>query len=95
VARITVEDCLDTESNRFALVVLAAGRARQLAHGALPRVVSTNRVAVVALREIAAGHVRFRENVKETIVAFIAEKKLRTAEMYSRSDSRRRKAVKA
>jgi DNA-directed RNA polymerase subunit omega len=91
VARITVEDCLDTESNRFALVVLAAGRARQLARGALPRVVSTNRVAVVALREIAAGHVRFRENVKETIMTFIAEKKLRTAEMYSRADSRRRK----
>jgi DNA-directed RNA polymerase subunit omega len=90
VARITVEDCLDKESNRFALVVLAATRARQLAGGAMPRVISTNRSAVVALREIAAGHVKFRENVKETIMTFIAEKKLKTAELYSRSDSRRR-----
>jgi DNA-directed RNA polymerase subunit omega len=90
VARITVEDCLDKESNRFALVVLAASRARQLAGGAMPRVISTNRSAVVALREIAAGHVKFRENVKETIVTFIAEKKLRTADQYSRADSRRR-----
>jgi len=91
VARITVEDCLAKEGNRFALIVLAAERARQLAHGARPHVVSHNKVAVVALREIAAGHVRFREHVKETIMAFIADKKVETADMYSGADRRRLK----
>jgi len=89
VARLTVEDCLAREGNRFALVLLAAGRAKQLAHGATPRVVSDNRVAVVALREIAAGRVRFNEDVKGVLTAFIAERKLQAAEVYARSDSRR------
>lgn len=76
MARLTVEDCLARESNRFALVVLAADRAKQLARGARPRVVSHNRPAVVALREIAAGRVRFNESVRETVDAFILEKNL-------------------
>ena len=76
MARLTVEDCLARESNRFALVVLAADRAKQLARGARPRVVSHNRPAVVALREIAAGRVRFNESVRDVVAAFIVEKKL-------------------
>ena len=56
MARITVEDCLEKVTNRFALIVLAAERARQLAHGATPRVTSHNKAAVTALREIAAGN---------------------------------------
>ena len=79
MARITVEDCLAKEGNRFALIVLATERARQLARGAAPRVVSGNRVAVVALREIAAGYVRFDQHVKDTVLAFIAEGKAITA----------------
>ena len=35
MARVTVEDCLDKVPNRFALVVLAAERARQLSRGAV------------------------------------------------------------
>ncbi len=89
MARLTVEDCLAREGNRFALVLLAAGRAKQLALGATPRVVSHNRVAVVALREIAAGRVRFNEQVEDVLNAFIAEKKLEAGEAYSRADSRR------
>ena len=88
MARLTVEDCLAREGNRFALVVLAADRAKQLARGATPRVVSENRFAVVALREIAAGRVRFNESVKDVLAAFIAERKLLAAEAYSRADSR-------
>ena len=91
MARITVEDCLDKENNRFALIVLAAERARQLAHGATPRVVSHNKVAVVALREIAAGHVRFNERVKDIVLAFIAERKLRAGEEGVGPDERRRR----
>lgn len=91
MARLTVEDCLVRENNRFALVVLAADRAKQLARGARPRVISHNRPAVVALREIAAGHVRFNESVADVVAAFIAEKKLDHAtDRHSRSDSRRR-----
>ncbi len=76
MARITVEDCLEKESNRFALIVLAAERARQLAKGARPLVRCDNKPAVSALREIAAGKVRFVENVKGVLVTYIAETKL-------------------
>jgi DNA-directed RNA polymerase subunit omega len=75
VARITVEDCLEKESNRFALIVLAAERARQLAKGARPLVQCDNKPAVSALREIAAGKVKFVENVKSVLVTYIAETK--------------------
>ncbi len=33
MARVTVEDCLEQEESRFALVVLAAARCRQLMKG--------------------------------------------------------------
>ena len=59
MARITVEDCLDKVSSRFELVLLAARRARQLAKGAKPLIVADNRDVVIALREIAAGKVRW------------------------------------
>ena len=57
MARITVEDCLQKVNNRFALIHMAAKRVRQLRKGAEPMVVSKNRDVVIALREIAAGHV--------------------------------------
>ena len=60
MARVTVEDCLQNIDNRFALVLLASQRARQLLKGAKPTVEhSKNKAAVLALREIAAGHVYF------------------------------------
>ena len=59
MARVTVEDCLEREENRFALVVLAANRTRQLMKGAHPLVHSKNKAAVTALREIAAGKVHY------------------------------------
>lgn len=76
MARITVEDCLEKEPNRFALIVLAAERARQLAKSARPLVICDNKPAVTALREIAAGKVKFVENVKGVLVQYIAETKL-------------------
>ena len=61
MARITVEDCLTKENNRFALVQLAAKRTKQLLTGA--RVLlgeqRGNKAVVTALREIASGQVRF------------------------------------
>jgi len=59
MARITVEDCLDHVKSRFDLVLLASIRAKQLLKGAKPLVVSDNRDIVIALREIAAGKVRW------------------------------------
>ncbi|HYB19434.1 MAG TPA: DNA-directed RNA polymerase subunit omega [Thermodesulfobacteriota bacterium] len=57
MARISVEDCLKKVSNRFALVLLASARTKQLYKGSKPRVQSDNKEIVLALREIAAGKV--------------------------------------
>ena len=58
MARITVEDCLENIDNIFEMVLVAAKRARRVAHGAEPMVAFENdKPTVVALREIAAGHV--------------------------------------
>jgi DNA-directed RNA polymerase subunit omega len=58
MARVTIEDCLDKVSTRFALVILTAKRVRQLEKGAKRLVGSKNKNIVEALREIAAGKVR-------------------------------------
>jgi len=58
MARITVEDCLDNIENIFEMVLVAAKRARRVAHGADPMVeLENDKPTVIALREIAAGHV--------------------------------------
>ena len=75
MARVTVEDCLEHEENRFALVILAAQRTRQLMKGAPALVPSKNRAAVTALREIAARKVYFSRNVGEVVQEFISEQK--------------------
>ena len=77
MARVTVEDCLEQVNNRFALVILAAERARQIAGGVKPLVHCDNKPAVTALREVAAGQVRFNENVEGTIRQYRAEIKAR------------------
>jgi DNA-directed RNA polymerase subunit omega len=77
VARVTVEDCLEKVNNRFALVVLGAERARQIASGIKPLVRCDNKPAVTALREVASGQVRFNENVEGTIRQYLAEIKSR------------------
>ena len=60
MARITVEDCLTKETNRFALVLLASKRTKQILRGGKTLVTdSKNKAVVTALREIAAGKVRF------------------------------------
>ncbi len=75
MARVTVEDCLDREENRFALVVLAAGRARELLKGASPLVASRNKFAVTALREVAAGKVKFSESTQAAVIRWIDAQK--------------------
>lgn len=65
MARITIEDCLEKIDNRFALVLLAARRAKQLLKGSQPLVQSDNKAIVTALREIAAGKVAYQRPVQE------------------------------
>jgi len=56
MARITVEDCLDNIENIFEMVLVAAKRARRIAHGADPMVeLENDKPTVIALREIAEG----------------------------------------
>ena len=58
MARITVEDCLDNIENIFEMVLVAAKRARRLAHGADALVeLENDKPTVIALREIAEGHI--------------------------------------
>ena len=58
MARITVEDCVANIDNIFEMVLVAAKRARRVAHGADPMVeLENDKPTVIALREIAEGHV--------------------------------------
>lgn len=55
-----LEALLDRVDNKYALVIIAAKRARQLKEGALPLVdVESGNPVTVALEEIAAGKIRF------------------------------------
>ena len=58
MARVTVEDCLEREENRFALVVLASARTRQIMKGSHP-LYREDKPAVLSLTRMAAGKVHF------------------------------------
>jgi DNA-directed RNA polymerase subunit omega len=61
MARVTVEDCLEKVDNRFALVLLAARRAKQIIKGSQPLIErAENKPVVTALREVAAGKVAYQ-----------------------------------
>ena len=77
MARVTIEDCLDHVSDHFALIHLAAKRFRQLQQKSVPLVESKNKPAVTALREIATGQVRFREDLAAHMAAQIEINKLK------------------
>jgi len=77
LARVTVEDCLEKVPNRFALTILGAERARVLQKGAQPLTKCDNKSAVIALREIAEGRVRYVEDVETIVRAFIDDIKAR------------------
>ena len=59
MARITVEDCLENIPNRFALVLVAAQRTKDLLKNS-PSMLDDdrdNKQVVTSLREVAAGYV--------------------------------------
>lgn len=77
MARITVEDCLSNIDNIFEMVLVAAKRARRVAHGADPMVeLENDKPTVVALREIAEGFVT--PSILEEIEEPVTEDLLRT-----------------
>lgn len=56
MARVTVEDCLKEENNRFRLILAASRRARQISFGHQPLVQpEQDKTTVIALREIEEG----------------------------------------
>ncbi len=65
MARITIEDCLKFVPTRYELVHLCAKRTRQIFRGSERLVQCKNNNVVAALREIAAGKVRFRKLITE------------------------------
>ncbi|MBT4043150.1 MAG: DNA-directed RNA polymerase subunit omega [Rhodospirillaceae bacterium] len=71
MARVTVEDCIDKVHNRFDLVLIAAGRARQISAGAEITVPEDrDKFSVIALREIAEETISadtLRDNVIQTM----------------------------
>ena len=74
MARVTVEDCLNKIDNRFALVLLASARTRQLMKGSRALVDGyQNNEQVIALREIAINKVRFDKPVKKVLESSLKE----------------------
>ena len=84
MARVTIEDCLDQIHNRFELVLVVAQRAQKLMDsGALSYVSSAeeekstdkprDKPTVLALREIAAGHVQINSLGIAQVVRRVSE----------------------
>lgn len=59
MARVTVEDCLEHIGNQFDMVLVASQRARNLIRSGVEPFVDwdNDKPTVVALREIADGHI--------------------------------------
>jgi DNA-directed RNA polymerase subunit omega len=80
MARVTVEDCLPLVDNRFALVLLATKRTRQLMAGARPLLENMkNKPPVLALREVATGKVRFDRSVRDALSGKFDQEKVTIA----------------
>jgi DNA-directed RNA polymerase subunit omega len=92
MARITVEDCLTQENNRFALVQLASKRTKQLLTGASVKITDRkNKPVVTALREIAGGKVRFM--TPEEAQAFEEQKALEAEAARAAQEAERERKV--
>ena len=68
MARVTIEDCLKREKNRYVLIHGAIKRSIQLKKGATPLVNAPGeKLTVIALREIAQGKVKIISNIPNEI----------------------------
>lgn len=83
MARVTIEDSLAEVRKYegggiFHMICIAAYRAHQLQHGALPKVPENgDKPTVIALREIAKGHLDFTGEVipKKDVYGQVVEEK--------------------
>lgn len=68
MARVTVEDCDEKVKDRFELVHIAAYRTKAIASG-IPIMVKrdSDKNTVIALREIAQGHIDV-DNIREALI---------------------------
>lgn len=68
MARVTVEDCVERVENRFELVLLASIRSREIEAGAELLVARDHdKNPVVALRELASGHLDI-DNLRQKVL---------------------------
>ena len=65
MARITVEDALQSVNNRFIIVQMAIKRVRMYRDNYPPLLKTTNKEVVTALREIADKKVLMASSIKE------------------------------
>lgn len=72
MARVTVEDCIEKVPNRFDLIVASAQRAREIGSGH-PILVERDKDKnpVVALREIADGHITAEGMREKKVLALL------------------------
>ena len=65
MARITVEDALESVNNRFIIVQMAIKRVRMYRENYSPLIKTNNKEVVTALREIADKKVLLASSIKE------------------------------
>lgn len=87
MARVTIEDCVKRIPSRFALVVLAAQRAKDINAGAAPQIDRQNhKDAVVALLEIEQDKVS-PALLREEVIARYQSSKVNSAADHPEDDS--------
>lgn len=68
MTRVAIQDCLEVVENRFALVLLAATRTRQIMKGSRVLINGLkNNEQIIALCEIASGKVRFDASIFDVL----------------------------
>lgn len=65
MARITVEDALQKVNNRFVIAQMAIKRVKMYREDYPPLIKTDNKEVVTALREIAAGKLVLKSQIKE------------------------------
>ncbi len=65
MARITVEDALQKVNNRFVIAQMAIKRVKMYREDYPPLIKTDNKEVVTALREVAAGKIVLKSQIKE------------------------------
>jgi len=80
MARVTIEDCLKRIDNAYDICSLASQRAKDILDGSEPKIDYQGKPSVVALKEIAEGHIdmtyfetRKKQQIEDQLSDAIAE----------------------